>query len=81
MRVVRRAAVLSKADLPTEAVGEFPELQGLMGRYYAGLQGEHPSIQTAIEEHYKPLGPTDAVPRDPVAICVALADKLEPLFD
>ena len=79
MRVVRRAAVLSKADLPTEAVGEFPELQGLMGRYYAGLQGEHPSIQTAIEEHYKPLGPTDAVPRDPVAICVALADKLDML--
>ncbi len=76
---VRRAAVLSKADLPTEAVGEFPELQGLMGRYYAKLQGEHPSVQAAIEEHYKPLGPGDQVPRDPVAICVALADKLDML--
>ncbi|MDY8107904.1 glycine--tRNA ligase subunit beta [Fulvimarina sp. 2208YS6-2-32] len=79
-RTVRRAAVLSKADLPTEAVGEFPELQGLMGRYYAELQGEHKSVQTAIEEHYKPLGPTDAVPTDPVAICVALADKLDMLM-
>ncbi|HEY9058633.1 MAG TPA: glycine--tRNA ligase subunit beta, partial [Aurantimonas sp.] len=67
------------ADLTTEAVGEFPELQGLMGRYYATLQGEHPSVQAAIEEHYKPLGPTDTVPSDPVAVCVALADKLDML--
>ena len=77
--LVKRAAVLAKADLTTEAVGEFPELQGLMGRYYAALQGEHPSVQAAIEEHYKPLGPTDRVPTDPVAICVALADKLDML--
>ena len=77
--LARRAAVLAKADLTTEAVGEFPELQGLMGRYYAALQGEHPSVQAAIEEHYKPLGPTDHVPTDPVAICVALADKLDML--
>ncbi len=77
--LVKRAAVLAKADLTTEAVGEFPELQGLMGRYYAALQGEHPSVQAALEEHYKPLGPTDSVPTDPVAICVALADKLDML--
>ena len=77
--LVTRAALLAKADLTTEAVGEFPELQGLMGRYYAALQGEHPSVQAAIEEHYKPLGPGDQVPSDPVAICVALADKLDML--
>ncbi len=76
-RHVKRAALLAKADLTTEAVGEFPELQGLMGRYYAALQGEHPSVQAAIEEHYKPLGPGDQVPTDPVAICVSLADKLD----
>ncbi|ORE92290.1 glycine--tRNA ligase subunit beta [Aurantimonas sp. 22II-16-19i] len=78
-RHVKRAAVLAKADLTTEAVGEFPELQGLMGRYYAALQGEHPSVQAAIEDHYKPLGPGDQVPADPVAICVSLADKLDML--
>ncbi|MCE7030307.1 glycine--tRNA ligase subunit beta [Jiella avicenniae] len=78
-RHVKRAALLAKADLTTEAVGEFPELQGLMGRYYAALQGEHPSVQAAIEEHYKPLGPGDQVPTDPVAICVSLADKLDML--
>ena len=60
-------------------VGEFPELQGLMGRYYAALQGEHPSVAAAIEEHYKPLGPSDRVPTDPVSIAVALADKLDML--
>ena len=76
---VKRAALLAKADLTTEAVGEFPELQGLMGRYYAALQGEHPSVQAAIEDHYKPLGPGDQVPADPVAICVSLADKLDML--
>ncbi|WP_102959934.1 glycine--tRNA ligase subunit beta [Mangrovicella endophytica] len=74
-----RAALLAKADLTTEAVGEFPELQGLMGRYYAALQGEDAAVQTAIEEHYKPLGPSDRVPSDPVAIAVALADKLDTL--
>lgn len=74
-----RAAVLAKADLTSEMVGEFPELQGLMGRKYAALQGEHPSVCAAIEEHYKPLGPGDVVPSDPVAIAVALADKLDTL--
>ena len=60
-------------------VGEFPELQGLMGRYYAALQGEHPSVAAAIEEHYKPLGPSDRVPTDPVSVAVALADKIDTL--
>jgi glycyl-tRNA synthetase beta chain len=59
-----RAAQLAKADLMTEVVGEFPEVQGLMGRRYAELQGEHPSVAAAIEEHYKPLGPSDRVPTD-----------------
>ena len=57
--LARRAAVLAKADLTTEIVGEFPELQGLMGRKYAQLQGEHPSVAAAIEDHYKPQGPSD----------------------
>ncbi|MER9030540.1 glycine--tRNA ligase subunit beta [Mesorhizobium sp. LNJC405B00] len=74
-----RAAVLAKADLTTEAVGEFPELQGAMGRKYALLQGEHPSVAAAIEEHYKPQGPSDSVPTNPVSIAVALADKLDTL--
>jgi glycyl-tRNA synthetase beta chain len=77
--LAERAAKLAKADLPTEMVGEFPELQGLMGRKYAELQGEHPSVCAAIEEHYKPLGPSDRVPTDPVAVAVALADKLDTL--
>ncbi|WP_137156605.1 glycine--tRNA ligase subunit beta [Rhizobium sp. FKL33] len=74
-----RAAVLAKADLRTEAVGEFPELQGIMGRKYAALQGEDAAVAVAIEEHYKPQGPSDRVPTDPVAITVALADKLDTL--
>ncbi|RJT40008.1 glycine--tRNA ligase subunit beta [Mesorhizobium waimense] len=74
-----RAAVLAKADLQTEVVGEFPELQGAMGRKYALLQGEHPSVAAAIEEHYKPQGPSDRVPTDSVSIAVALADKLDTL--
>jgi glycyl-tRNA synthetase beta chain len=74
-----RAARLAKADLVTEMVGEFPELQGLMGRYYAAQQGEHPSVAAAIEEHYKPLGPSDRVPTDPVSVAVALADKIDTL--
>ncbi|AOO80963.1 glycine--tRNA ligase subunit beta [Bosea vaviloviae] len=77
--LTERAAKLAKADLPTEMVGEFPELQGLMGRKYAELQGEHPSVCAAIEEHYKPLGPSDRVPTDPVSVAVALADKLDTL--
>jgi glycyl-tRNA synthetase beta chain len=74
-----RAAKLAKADLPTEMVGEFPELQGLMGRKYAELQGEDASVAAAIEEHYKPIGPSDRVPSDPVSLAVALADKLDTL--
>ncbi|MDZ7601205.1 MAG: glycine--tRNA ligase subunit beta, partial [Hoeflea sp.] len=77
--LARRAALLAKADLTTEVVGEFPELQGVMGRIYAGLQGEHESVALAAEEHYKPQGPSDQVPTDPVAITVALADKLDTL--
>ena len=73
----RRAARLAKADLRSAMVGEFPELQGLMGRYYALAQGEKPEVATAIEDHYKPLGPSDRVPADPVSIAVALADKLD----
>ena len=74
-----RAALLAKADLVTEMVGEFPELQGLMGRYYALEQGEAPAVAAAIEDHYKPQGPSDAVPSDPVTIAVALADKIDTL--
>ncbi|MVA19624.1 glycine--tRNA ligase subunit beta [Agrobacterium vitis] len=77
--LVDRAVVLAKADLRTEAVGEFPELQGLMGRKYAALQGEHESVAAAIEDHYKPQGPSDRLPEDKVAITVALADKLDTL--
>ncbi|CDX18381.1 glycine tRNA synthetase, beta subunit [Mesorhizobium sp. ORS 3324] len=77
--LVARAAVLAKADLQTEVVGEFPELQGAMGRKYALLQGEHPSVAAAAEEHYKPQGPADRVPADPVSVAVALADKLDTL--
>ena len=74
---VERAARLAKADLVTEMVGEFPELQGLMGRKYATLQGEDPRVAAAIEEHYKPLGPSDRVPTEIVSIAVAMADKLD----
>jgi glycyl-tRNA synthetase beta chain len=74
-----RAAHLAKADLVTEMVGEFPELQGVMGRYYAMAQKTAPSIAAAIEEHYKPQGPGDRVPTDPVSIAVALADKVDML--
>jgi glycyl-tRNA synthetase beta chain len=75
----KRAARLAKADLLTEVVGEFPELQGLMGKYYALAQGEDPSVAAASEEHYKPAGPGDRVPTDPVSIAVALADKIDTL--
>ncbi len=73
----KRAAHLAKADLLTEVVGEFPELQGLMGKYYALAQGEDAAVAAASEEHYKPQGPADRVPTDPVSIAVALADKIE----
>jgi glycyl-tRNA synthetase beta chain len=75
----RRAAKLAKADLLTEVVGEFPELQGLMGKYYALAQGEDASVAAASEEHYKPQGPNDRVPTDPVSVAVALADKIDTL--
>jgi glycyl-tRNA synthetase beta chain len=78
-KMVRRAARLAKADLLTEVVGEFPELQGLMGKYYALAQGEDASVAAACEEHYKPLGPGDRVPTDPVSVAVALADKIDTL--
>jgi glycyl-tRNA synthetase beta chain len=75
----KRAARLAKADLLTEMVGEFPELQGLMGKYYAHAQSEDASVAAALEDHYKPLGPADRVPNDPVAVAVALADKIDTL--
>jgi glycyl-tRNA synthetase beta chain len=77
--LVDRAAILAKADLRTEAVGEFPELQGLMGRRYALLQGEDASVAAAIEDHWKPNGPSDRLPEDKVGLTVALADKLDTL--
>ncbi len=79
----RHAALLAKADLPTEMVGEFPELQGVMGRYYQMQQGgsaaSNQIIADAIRDHYKPVGPSDQVPSEPVAMAVALADKLDTL--
>jgi glycyl-tRNA synthetase beta chain len=75
----KRAARLAKADLLTEVVGEFPELQGLMGKYYAQEQGEDEAVAHAIEDHYSPKGPDDIVPADPVSIAVALADKIDTL--
>jgi len=75
----RRAAHLCKADLLSEVVGEFPELQGTMGKYYAEAQGEDEAVAHAIEDHYKPRGPEDFVPADPVSIAVALADKIDTL--
>lgn len=76
---VTRAARLAKADLMSEMVGEFPELQGLMGRLYAKAQGEPEEVCAAIEEHYKPQGPSDGVPTAPVSVILALADKLDAL--
>src|SRR6478609_3738353 len=75
----KRAAQLCKCDLLTDVVGEFPELQGLMGRYYAEAQGEDEAVAHACEDHYKPKGPDDLVPADPVSIAVALADKIDTL--
>ncbi|PHP28768.1 glycine--tRNA ligase subunit beta [Limimaricola cinnabarinus] len=74
-----KAARIAKADLRSEMVGEFPELQGLMGRYYAQAQELKPEIAAAAQEHYQPLGPSDAVPSAPVSVAVALADKLDTL--
>ncbi|MEM6535293.1 MAG: glycine--tRNA ligase subunit beta, partial [Pseudomonadota bacterium] len=77
--MAERAARLAKADLTSEMVYEFPELQGVMGRYYALEAGEDAAISEAIRDHYKPQGPTDPVPTAPVSIAVALADKLDTL--
>lgn len=75
---LREAAELCKADLVSGVVGEFPELQGIMGGYYANHQGK-PAISKAISDHYKPLGPNDSMPRDLMGIILALADKLDTL--
>ncbi|MBE9558922.1 MAG: glycine--tRNA ligase subunit beta, partial [Proteobacteria bacterium] len=76
---VRAAARLAKADLVTGMVGEFPELQGLMGRYYAVADGEHEEVADAIRDHYSPQGPNDDCPSAPVSVAVALADKIDTL--
>ncbi|MBA4762375.1 glycine--tRNA ligase subunit beta [Sphingomonas sp.] len=75
--LAERAARLAKADLVTGMVGEFPELQGLMGGYYAAAQGEDPAVAAAIRDHYKPVGQGDEVPTAPVTVAVSLADKLD----
>jgi glycyl-tRNA synthetase beta chain len=75
----RRAAFLAKADLSTGMVGEFPELQGIMGRYYALHDGEHDCVANAIADHYRPGGPSDVCPSPPVSVAVALADKIDSL--
>ncbi len=76
---VRSAARLAKADLSSGMVGEFPELQGIMGRYYAIHDGESPEVADAIGEHYSPLGPNDDCPSKPASVCVSLADKIDSL--
>jgi glycyl-tRNA synthetase beta chain len=80
VKKTKRAAQLCKADLLTEIVGEFPELQGTIGKYYAQEQGEDEAVAHAIEDHYRPKGPDDLVPSDPVSVAVALADKLDTLI-
>ena len=77
--LAEEAALVAKADLLTEVVGEFPELQGLMGRYYAQGENLPPEVAAACEEHYKPQGPNDRVPTAPVSVAVALADKIDTL--
>jgi glycyl-tRNA synthetase beta chain len=77
--LAERAARLAKVDLATGMVGEFPELQGIMGGYYARAQGEPDAVADAVRDHYKPIGPSDSVPTDPVTVAVALADKLDTL--
>ena len=72
-----RAAWLAKADLTTGMVGEFPELQGVMGRYYALHDGENPAVADAIRDHYAPKSAEDALPTAPVSVAVALADKID----
>lgn len=80
LQKVERAAELCKADLVTGMVGEFPDLQGIMGRYYANAQAEDAEVADAIRDHYKPVGANDSVPEQPVAIAISLADKLDSLM-
>ncbi|HEY7990630.1 MAG TPA: glycine--tRNA ligase subunit beta [Stellaceae bacterium] len=75
----KRAGQLAKADLTSAMVGEFPELQGIMGRYYAEAEGERGDVAYAIAEHYSPLGPSDRCPTEPLSVAVALADKIDTL--
>ncbi len=77
--LAERAARLCKADLASAMVGEFPELQGVMGGYYVRLAGEPDAVADAVRDHYKPVGPADSVPTAPVTVAVALADKLDTL--
>ena len=79
--LAEQAARLCKADLVTEMVGEFPELQGLMGGYYARAEGLPDAVADAIRDHYKPVGQGDEVPTAPVTVAVSLADKLDTLVD
>ncbi len=79
-RNAKRAGQLAKADLSSAMVGEFPELQGIMGRYYAEAEGERGDVAHAIAEHYSPLGPSDRCPTEPLSVAVALADKLDTLI-
>jgi glycyl-tRNA synthetase beta chain len=78
-KLAERAGLLAKADLSSDMVGEFPELQGVMGRYYAQADGENAEVADAIGAHYAPQGPNDFCPKNPIAVCVALADKLDSL--
>ncbi len=80
VKKAKRAARLCKADLTTGVVGEFPELQGVMGRFYALNDGEDAEVADAIRDHYKPQGPSDSIPQAKTSIAVALADKFQSLF-
>ncbi|MGN6149797.1 MAG: glycine--tRNA ligase subunit beta [Rhizomicrobium sp.] len=80
VKKAKRAARLCKADLTTGVVGEFPELQGVMGRYYALHDGEDAGVADAVRDHYKPVGPSDATPSSLEAVAVALADKIDALY-
>jgi len=77
--LAERAALLAKADLTTGMVGEFPELQGVMGGYYAAHDGENSAVAAAVRDHYLPKGPSDGLPENPVGVAVALADKIDQL--
>ncbi len=79
-QLAEQAARLCKADLVTEMVGEFPELQGVMGGYYARAEGLPDAVADAIRDHYKPVGQGDEVPTAPVTVAVSLADKLDTLI-